>query len=179
MTESSPFDPNLPSNQTNQPAPRPVLWRPPILFATWFGVGWLPVAPGTWGSLASIPFAWFIHLNWGPDGLMFGAMIVFTGGIWASEIYAREVNTRDPSQVVIDEVAGQWLTLALAAPLDPIFYALGFVLFRFMDIVKPWPVNWADKILHGGFGIMLDDMIAALYAGVALMGIGYIFGVYG
>ncbi len=158
--------------------PKPSLAEPPILLATWFGAGLLPGMPGTWGSLAAMPFAWVIHLYWGPAALGAAALAVFAVGIWASEIYARAAGTEDPGAVVIDEVAGQWLTLALAAPLDPLFYALGFLFFRVADILKPWPVNWAERRFAGGLGIMLDDILAAVYAALALVCVGYALGYY-
>ena len=76
---------------------------------------------------------------------------------------------------VIDEVAGQWLTLAPFAP-DPVTYLVGFVLFRAADIVKPWPANWADRELDGGLGVMLDDIFAGIYAGLALFAFLWITG---
>ena len=158
--------------------PKLPFWRVPILLATWFGCGLLPIAPGTWGSIAALPFAWLIHMKIGPVGLAIAAIILFFVGVWAADIYAREVGETDPSQVVIDEVVGLWMTLALAAPLDPLFYAVGFLMFRICDILKPWPVGWADQRLKGGFGIMFDDLIAAVYAAVALVGIGYVTGLY-
>ena len=158
--------------------PNPQFWRPPILLATWFGSGLLPGMPGTWGSLAALPFAWVIHLFYGPIGLTLAACIVFGVGVWAAEVYANESGADDPGAVVIDEVAGQWLTLALAAPLDPLFYALGFVFFRIADILKPWPVGWADQRLKGGLGIMVDDILAAFYAAAALVAVGYLMGAF-
>jgi phosphatidylglycerophosphatase A len=163
---------------TEAPAerPNPSLLSPPILLATWFGSGLLPGMPGTWGSLAALPFAWAINLYWGPAALFGAALAVFAVGVWASDVYARAAGTQDPGAVVIDEVAGQWLTLALAAPLDPLYYALGFLFFRLADIVKPWPVNWAERRFAGGLGIMLDDIFAAFYAAVALVALGYALG---
>lgn len=158
--------------------PNPPIRRLPILLATWFGAGLLPGMPGTWGSLAALPFAWAIHLYGGPLGLLLAACGVFAIGIWASGEYARQSGAADPGAVVIDEVAGQWLTLALAAPLDPLYYALGFLFFRIADIFKPWPASWADRALKGGFGIMVDDIIAGLYAAVALVAVGYGMGAY-
>ena len=141
--------------------------HPAFLLATWFGVGLLPKAPGTWGSLAALPFAWTIHAAFGAAGLAIATVAVFGIGLWASSLYVRRTGIQDPGAVVIDEVAGQWLTL-LPAGTDPILYAAGFVLFRVADIWKPWPVSWADRSLPGGFGVMADDILAAAYAGAAL-----------
>ena len=145
--------------------PRPNFWRLSSLLATGFGVGLLPKAPGTWGSLAALPCAWLIVWAGGPIALACAAAAAFGLGWWASEIYAK--GRSDPGEVVIDEVAGQWLVL-IAAPLDFGLYALGFVLFRLADITKPWPANWAERRLPGGLGIMADDSVAGVYAGVAL-----------
>ena len=92
---------------------------------------------------------------------------LFLIGIWAADEYMEAVKVHDPPAIVIDEVVGQWLTLALL-PLDPLIYALGFLLFRVLDVVKPWPANFIDRAVTGGFGVMLDDVVAAVYAGGAL-----------
>ena len=144
------------------------LRHPAALLATWFGVGLLPKAPGTWGSLAALPFAWVIAMLAGAPGLLLAALLVFLLGCWAAGTVARAGDVQDPGAIVIDEVAGQWLVLA-AAPRDLLAYAAGFILFRIADIAKPWPASWADRKVHGGFGIMLDDVLAALYAGAALL----------
>ena len=86
---------------------------------------------------------------------------------WAADTASRAGDIRDPGFIVIDEVAAQFLVLAVA-PVSVLPYAAGFVLFRIADIVKPFPANWADREVHGGLGIMLDDIFAALYAGPAL-----------
>lgn len=134
---------------------------------TWFGSGLAPRAPGTFGTLAALPFAVVIAWLWGPWGLVIGAVAVFLVGWWASEAYVRRVRQKDPGQVVIDEVAAMWLTLAVV-PLDVTYYALAFVAFRFFDILKPWPVRWADRRIGGGLGIMIDDILAAGYAMLVL-----------
>jgi phosphatidylglycerophosphatase A len=139
-------------------------WHPAVLLATWFGAGLLPVTPGTWGSLAALPFAWAIQSRWGDLGLAVGAGVVFVVGCWVSSIVGRSSGVKDAGAIVIDEVAAQWLVLT-AAPLDPFAYALAFLLFRVADILKPWPASWADRHVGGGFGVMLDDIFAALYAG--------------
>jgi phosphatidylglycerophosphatase A len=142
-------------------------WHPASLLATWFGAGLLPWAPGTWGSLAALPFAWAIAAVFGAGGLLAAAALIFLLGWWAAARIGRASRIKDHGAIVIDEVAGQWLTLVVA-PLDPIAYLLGFLLFRLFDIAKPWPASWADRKLPGGFGVMADDVIAGLYAAIAL-----------
>lgn len=151
-------------------------WHPAALLATWFGAGRLPKAPGTWGSLAALPFAWTIHAAFGAVGLAIATVVVFGVGLWASSIYVRRTGVADPGAIVIDEVAGQWLTL-LPVGTDPILYAAGFVLFRVADIWKPWPVSWADRSLAGGFGVMADDILAGIFAGAALYTLAWAMGV--
>ena len=140
------------------------------LVATGFGIGLIPVAPGTWASLAALPCGWLIRVEFGIAGLLAAAVIAFIAGWWAAARIARASGILDPGFVVIDEIAAQWLILA-AAPLDWRFYLAAFLLFRLFDIWKPFPVNWLDRTVKGGFGIMLDDIAAALYA-LALILIG-------
>ena len=131
------------------------------VLATWFGAGLLPKAPGTWGSLAAIPFA--LALTWvgGPWLLLAAASAVFFAGVWAGGRYAKERGLEDPGAVVIDEVAGQWIAL-IPALLDPVLVVLAFLAFRLFDILKPWPVGWLDRELKGGLGIMSDDVLAGV-----------------
>jgi phosphatidylglycerophosphatase A len=140
---------------------------PAILLATWFGAGFLPVAPGTWASLAALPCAALLVWLGGPVLVLAAGVAVFVLGIWAADAYMQTVQVHDPSAIVIDEVVGQWVTLALL-PLDPVMYALGFVLFRVLDVLKPWPANFIDRAVTGGFGVMLDDVVAGAYAAGAL-----------
>lgn len=139
-------------------------WHPAALIATVGGVGHLRPAPGTWGSLAALPPAWLLTTMMGTSGLAAATLIVSVVGIWASAVYVRRTGLQDPSVIVVDEVAGQWLTL-LAVPVDPLAYGLGFVLFRIFDVLKPWPVSWADRRVKGGLGVVLDDLLAGLLAG--------------
>ena len=138
------------------------------VIATWFGIGRMPWAPGSWGSLAALPFAWIIAWLFGPLALLAAAIALFVVGCWAAAEVSRRSAAKDPGAIVIDEVVGQWLTLVLAPP-DASAYAAGFLLFRLFDIWKPWPIRWADRTLGGGFGVMADDVIAALYASVGLV----------
>ena len=104
----------------------------------------------------------------GAPALAFAALTAFAVGIWASERYCAAAGTEDASEVVIDEVAAMWLVLA-ALPLSPVNWIAGFVLFRIYDIWKPWPIRNVERRFKGGFGIMADDMIAAIYAVLAFV----------
>jgi phosphatidylglycerophosphatase A len=149
------------------------------VLGTWFGAGLLPVMPGTWGSLAALPCAWAIRISWGVTGLAIAALIAFVVGGWAAGTIAKTSDVKDPGAIVIDEVAAQWLVL-LPAPPDTLSYAAAFLLFRIFDIWKPWPVRLADRRVPGGLGIMLDDLLAAVYAVllfVILLAVGGAFGV--
>ena len=143
------------------------LFLPYVILSTWFWSGLSPKAPGTFGSLAALPFAWIIKDNFGWLGLLSASVIVFCIGWYVSFRFEQEKGAEDPGCVVIDEVAGQWLVL-LPAALDIKSFLVGFILFRIVDIFKPWPVCWFDRNIHGGLGIMLDDVMAAPYAMVAL-----------
>jgi phosphatidylglycerophosphatase A len=128
----------------------------------------MPFAPGSWGSLAALPFAaLMVWLTGDPLILLPAALVCFLVGVWAGGLYARQLGIQDPGAVVIDEVAAQWLTLSVV-PLDPVLYGIGFFLFRLADVVKPFPANWVDRNMKGGLGIMLDDIVAGLYAALAL-----------
>lgn len=155
--------------------------------ATLCGIGLLPGAPGTWGALAALPLAWALHMIGGVVLLVVATLAVCGLGWWAT---ARETQNGDPdpSEIVIDEVAGQWIALwpvSLGATMmaaDPVRLWPGvltaFVLFRLFDIVKPGPVRWADR-MHTPWGVMLDDIIAgALAAGGVLVLAGLAHGIF-
>ena len=132
--------------------------------ATGGGSGNLPVAPGTWGSLIALPCAAVLHILGGPWLLSLAILLAFVAGVWASDRYAAAIGRGDPGSVVIDEFAGQWLAIMPVA-LDWRYYFVAFVLFRFADITKPWPCRVAERA-PGGLGIMLDDIVAGIYAGI-------------
>jgi len=198
------------------------------IIATWFGSGLLPKAPGTWGSLAAIPFAYLFSIYTCPYAQLFGITVLFFIGIWASDKIEESAQIKDPGFIVVDEVVGQWMAAYLfsiytcpyaqlfgitvffigiwadkieesAQIKDPGFIVVdevvgqwmallplpflytiidnnsfylysvpiavaGFLVFRLFDIWKPWPVNYADKNIPGGYGIMFDDVIAGMYA---------------
>ena len=131
--------------------------------ATWFGCGTSPYVSGTVGSLGALPFAWVIHHQLGAPGLFLAAWLVFLLGWLASRHLLQKTSCKpDPKEIVVDEVAGQWLLLSVM-PLTWQGYLVGFILFRAFDIVKPWPVCWLDRNVKGAIGVMLDDMAAACY----------------
>lgn len=149
---------------------RPPLSDPGVLIATWFGSGYLTPAPGTWGTLAALPFAWAIVQAVPPAGLIPAAIAMFAAGTWAANRFDILTSGHDASEIVVDEVVGIWLTLgimALHVPLGWKAWITAFLLFRVFDILKPFPINLIDRHVAGGFGVMLDDALAGIYAGVA------------
>ena len=141
-----------------------------------FGIGYFPFASGTVMSAVAIPPAILIGQHGGAMALFVASILVFVIGILACDGHVRATGREDPSECVIDELAGQWLTCAFAMftfngliPGDQLSlpaFVLAFFMFRLFDIWKPWPVGWADRELPGGLGVMTDDMIAGLMAGV-------------
>ena len=103
-------------------------------------------------------------------GLGIAIAIVVVVGIWVAHLFNKRTATEDSGPIVIDEVAGQWLTLLLV-PADIVYYAIGFVLFRIADIVKPWPISWVERRVKGGLGVMLDDILAGGLAAIILWNI--------
>lgn len=159
------------------PLPPPLPgWHAGTLLATWFGAGRLRPAPGTWGSLAALPCAAGLVWLGGPWALACGIAVVFAVGVWASGWFGRRSNRQDSSIIVIDEVAGQWMAI-LPVALDLRLYVASFVLFRLLDILKPWPISWIDRRVHGGFGVMADDILAGAGAALAVWGVSLITGV--
>ena len=135
------------------------------VLATWFGAGYSPVAPGTVGSLAAIPVV--LLLGFFDAATQAAALVILTlTAVAAAHKYQADAAVEDPPEVVIDEVAGQMLTLFMI-PLQVWTVAAGFLLFRFFDIVKPFPIRRLEKI-PGGWGIVADDLAAGLYAHLVL-----------
>ncbi len=136
--------------------------RPAFWFASGFGAGLSPIAPGTVGAaVALLPWALLSTLPWHEYLAITAA--VFALGVWAAQDVIAELKIEDPGVVVMDEWIGVWITLFLAPP-GWIWVLAGFALFRLFDILKPWPVNWVDDHVKGGFGAMFDDALAGLYA---------------
>lgn len=140
---------------------------PATLVATWFGSGLVPFASGTWGTLAALPFAWAIWSLGGWMALAAATLAVSVAGVRAADALSRRTGIKDAGFIVVDEVAGMWLTL-LAAPYTPVAWAAAFVFFRIADILKPFPAGWADRNVDGGLGVMLDDLFAALWSAAAV-----------
>jgi len=152
----------------NKLTPRQILSDPVLFLAFGFGSGLAKKAPGTFGTLAAVPVYWlFAQTN-----LLLYSVLTLTvtlGGIWICDIAAKKLDEHDFGGIVWDEIAGYLITLWLV-PCTWQSMALGFVLFRIFDIVKPWPIRWADRKVHGGLGIMLDDVLAGVIAGALLLG---------
>ncbi|HXH03000.1 MAG TPA: phosphatidylglycerophosphatase A [Candidatus Competibacteraceae bacterium] len=133
------------------------------------GSGLAPKAPGTCGTLAAIPL-YLVLAGLPLSAYLLAALALFTLGVWLCGRTARALRVHDHPAIVWDEVVGYVLTMA-AAPAGWPWWLAGFLLFRLFDILKPWPVRLADRRVHGGLGIMLDDALAAGYAWLALQGL--------
>ncbi len=151
------------------------------IIATFFYAGHMRPAPGTWGSLAALPFAWVIITYSGLYGLIFASIIAYALGLWATKVETAGQDNHDPSEIVIDEVVGQWIALLPIAGivtsrgLDALAlwpgWIAAFALFRLFDITKPWLVGLADK-RDDATGVMLDDVIAGTFAAVCVVVLG-------
>ncbi len=154
------------------PAGTEVRSRPALLaasIATWFGCGYFPVAPGTVGSAAAVAIAIGLHhhAGWQPWHLAVLAAALTGPAVWAAQRMAEATSRKDPSLVVVDEVLGQWLTLAGATTVNWKSWLAAFVLFRLLDIWKPAPSRQAEE-LPGGIGIVADDLVAGAYGALVL-----------
>jgi phosphatidylglycerophosphatase A len=146
---------------------RALLSHPAGWIATALGAGLSPKAPGTAGSLVAL-LPWRFLLREEPPGAYLAVLVAgFLLGVWACGVCDRRLGLHDQGALVWDEVIGMWLVL-FAAPPQWWWMIVGFVLFRLFDIWKPWPVGWADRRVHGGVGVMLDDLVAGCYALVVL-----------
>lgn len=143
------------------------VWQNPSMFLAFgFGSGLSPIAPGTCGTLVAIPlYLIMARLNILPYLAL--TMVLFAVGVCACDRASRILNVHDHPGIVWDEVVGYLLTMA-GAPAGAVWVIAGFVLFRLFDIWKPFPIRSIDRHVHGGTGIMLDDALAALYAGAVL-----------
>lgn len=148
------------------------LKQPYVWLATWFGCGFVNKAPGTCGSLGALPFGILIAFYAGSPGLLMASLLALVVGLWAARKFDTVTGGHDSRMIVIDEAAGLWITM-IPAGLDPLLLFFSFLLFRFFDIVKPWPVSFFDKKVKGAAGVMGDDLVAGLYAALCVMGLVY------
>lgn len=157
-------------------APKIDLKKPYVLISTFLGVGFMRPASGTWASLVAIPFA-ALFFKLGGAALLLLAIIILTYiGIRTADMFERETSLKDSSMIVIDEVAGQWIALLpvlMIAGIEPLPIALAFLIFRILDVFKPWPICWIDHNISGGLGVMLDDIVAGILSAAVLTGILY------
>jgi len=132
------------------------------IIATIFHCGYLPLAPGTWASAIALLAGWYLLPHIDNSTFFISLVILFFAGVLSSRLISEEDNDEDPSYVVIDEWVGMWIPL-IGIPHNWEWWAAGFVLFRIFDIIKPFPIGKLEK-LKGGWGIMLDDVLAGVYA---------------
>ena len=144
------------------------------VIASVFGIGYFPVASGTVMSMVAVPLAILIAHQGGGTAVIVASLLAFVIGIWACADHVRATGRDDPSECVIDELAGQWLACAgiCFAPASAAEFATAFLAFRLFDILKPWPISAAEK-LPGGLGVMADDMLAGLAAAIIAAAIQY------
>lgn len=142
------------------------LTNPFHFLALGFGSGLAPKAPGTFGTLAALPLYWLM-MDLSLSLFVAITVIITVVGFWICDKTAKDMQVHDHGAIVWDEVAGMLITM-IAAPVSLTSVAVGFVLFRFFDIVKPWPIKLLDRHVDGGFGIMIDDVLAGIFAAICL-----------
>ncbi|MEQ1757474.1 MAG: phosphatidylglycerophosphatase A [Vicinamibacterales bacterium] len=140
-----------------------------LLIATCGYVGYAPVAPGTFGSAVGVAAFYAIRATGSSTAELAAIVLVFAIGVWSATVTERALNMTDPGPVVIDEVVGMLMTLALL-PLNGVGVLVGFLVFRVFDVVKPWPAARFEA-LHGGLGVMADDAMAGIYGNLVMRGL--------
>ena len=156
-----------------KPVPRSIWTNPVHFIACGFGIGAIPWMPGTFGTAAGV----VLYLILSPLPVWAYSIITFlliVAGVFLCDITNRGFGTDDHPAAVWDEIAS-FLIVMIAIPKTWVFILIGFLLFRFFDIVKPWPIRWMDKHIHGGVGVMLDDVVAAIFSWIILQLIVWIF----
>lgn len=144
--------------------------RPAHFIALGFGSGLAPKAPGTFGTLAALPLYWLLlQAGLGHTALLLVIAAGFALGVWACRITGKNLGVSDHGSIVWDEVIAMWLVLAFT-PASGFWWLIAFGLFRFFDILKPWPIRFFDARIKNGFGVMFDDVLAALYALLIIKG---------
>ena len=159
--------------QINNSDWRAVSRNPVHFLAFGFGSGLLPKAPGTWGTLVAIPlYCLFAGLS--VSAYISLVILAFLLGVFLCGRSARDLGVHDHPGIVWDEFVGFWITM-IAIPFTWYWVLIGFMLFRLFDIWKPWPISWADRNINGGLGIMMDDVMAGIYAGMVMHLLMYFF----
>lgn len=153
--------------------PALVLRNPVCFLAFGFGSGLAPKAPGTFGTLAALPL-YLLASGLPLPGYLAVVIAMFAVGVWLCGRCEKIIGAEDHSGIVWDEFVGLFVTY-IAAPVDTYNVVAGFCLFRLFDVWKPWPIAWLDRRVHGGLGIMLDDVLAGVYAALGLAGLRYGF----
>ena len=150
------------------------LTHPIHFLALGFGSGLAAKAPGTFGTIAAIPL-YLLMMNLSLPWYLGLTLLSVIAGFYICDKASKDMGVHDHGAIVWDEVAGLLITL-IAAPAGWLWLAVGFGLFRFFDILKPWPIKWLDAKVHGGFGIMIDDVLAGVFACLCLHGLVYLAG---
>lgn len=160
------------NKETTRSASKPsmtpaTVWSNPVHFAAFgFGSGAAPKAPGTFGTIAGVAiFLLLPEMNWWAYLLFL--LVTFALGVWICDKTSDDIGVHDHGGIVWDEFVGFWITMYLAPP-GWLWLLYGFALFRVLDILKPWPIKWADSQVSGGLGVMLDDVIASIMAALCL-----------
>lgn len=148
-------------------------WKAPSFWlAVFFGAGLLRPAPGTWGSLAALAVGYgFIISGMGIWPFCAAILLVTVAGTMAINAIERETGVHDAPEIVIDEVSGMWIALLpyYFLPAPAWLFIAAFILFRAFDIIKPWPIGWLDRKVAGGFGVMLDDIVAGIFSFIGII----------
>ena len=144
-----------------------MLSHPAHVIALGFGAGLVPFAPGTWGTLLAFPIHWLIASQVGTNGHVLVLAALFAFGVWACGATGRAIGAADHSSMVWDEIAA-FLLVLFFTPASLFWQAFAFLLFRFFDILKPPPIRYYDQTFKSGFGVMLDDLVAAFYTLIIL-----------
>ena len=153
--------------------PLQLLKNPSVLFATGFGSGLSPKMPGTLGSAVSLLLFFVLSDTGWP--LLILCVAGFVAGVWFCDQTSKILGVHDHGGIVWDEFIGMWITM-LWVPITTGYLILAFILFRLFDIFKPWPIGPLDKRVHGGFGIMIDDVVAGIFANICLQIVLFIVG---
>lgn len=155
-----------------RPPARLILTTPEHCIAFGFGAGLAPVAPGTFGTLAGLPF-WLAFMHLPLPYYLLALALLFAFGCWVCGESARLLGVHDYGGIVFDEIVGLLVAclplLVFTPPHGWLWLTVAFALFRFFDIRKPWPIRWLDRRVEGGFGIMVDDVVAGVYAALCML----------